>query len=38
MSRHQYECPGCGEPVPSIWGSIVHCDPSEPIDDIEGDD
>lgn len=37
MSRHQYECPGCGEPVPSIWGSIVHCDPNEPIDDVDAD-
>lgn len=29
----QHECPGCGEPVPSIWASIVHCDPVAYIDD-----
>lgn len=33
----QFECPGCGEPVPSLIGSILHCDPVEPIDDIEDD-
>lgn len=33
MSRHQYECPGCGEPIPSLWGSIVHCDPNEDTDE-----
>lgn len=34
MSWRQFECPGCGEPVPSLFGSIIHCDPTEPIDDI----
>lgn len=29
----QYECPSCGELVPSIWASIVHCDPVAYIDD-----
>lgn len=37
MSWRQYECPSCGETVPSLWGSIVHCDPYEPIDDITDD-
>ena len=31
----QHACPGCGEIVPSLWGSIVHCDPSEPVDDLD---
>lgn len=38
MSRHGYECPGCGEHVPSLWASIIHCDPNEPIDDLDDDD
>jgi hypothetical protein len=37
MSWRQYECPSCGEPVPSLFGSIFHCDPIEPIDDIDDD-
>lgn len=35
MPRRQYECPGCGEPVPSIWGSIVHCDPNEDAEEAD---
>ncbi len=27
-------CPGCGKPVP-FFSSLVHCDPIEPIDDVE---
>lgn len=38
MSRHGYECPGCGEHVPSLWGSIIHCPPYEPIDDLDNPD
>lgn len=38
MARHQYECPSCGESVPSLFGSIFHCDPNEPIDDPDDDD
>lgn len=38
MSRRQHECPGCGESVPSLIGSVLHCDPNEPIDEIEDDD
>lgn len=37
MSWRQFECPGCGAFVPSLFGSIIHCDPTEPIDDVEGD-
>lgn len=33
MSRDQYKCPGCGEPIPSLWGSIVHCAPNEDTDE-----
>jgi hypothetical protein len=38
MSWMQFNCPGCGEPVPSLFGSILHCDPVEPIDDITDTD
>jgi len=34
MGWRQFNCPGCGEPVPSLFGSILHSDPVEPIDDI----
>ena len=34
----QHACPGCGEPIPSIWGAIIHCDPYEPPDDIDNPD
>ena len=37
MMTRQYACPGCGEQLPSIWGSIVHCDPYESIDDFDDD-
>ena len=37
MSWRDFECPGCGEPTPSLFRSLIHCDPNEPIDDIEGD-
>lgn len=37
MSWRQHECLGCGESVPSLFASLLHCDPNEPIDDIEGD-
>lgn len=33
MSRRQHLCPSCGEPVPSLWGSIIHCDAFELEDD-----
>ncbi len=33
MSRRQHLCPSCGEPVPSLWGSIIHCPPFELEDD-----
>lgn len=36
MTR-QYECYGCHELVPSLWGSLIHCDPNEPIDDLDDD-
>lgn len=38
MARRQHECPGCGEPVPSLFGALLHCDPNEPIDDLDDDD
>lgn len=31
-------CFGCGEPVRSLWAAIVHCDPSEPVDDLDNPD
>lgn len=37
MSWRQYECPGCGDTLPSLWASIVHCDPTAYIDDEEDD-
>lgn len=33
----RFVCPGCGKPV-GVLGALVHCDPVEPIDDIEDDD
>jgi hypothetical protein len=30
-------CPVCGRPTTGIIGTLFHCDPSEPIDDIEDD-
>lgn len=38
MARHQHECPACGEAVPSLFGALLHCDPYEPIDDLNDDD
>jgi len=32
MTR-QYACPGCGDILPSIWASIIHCDPNETSDE-----
>lgn len=37
MARRQFLCPGCGEAVPSLFGSLLHCDPNEPIDDLDDD-
>lgn len=37
MSFPRFECPGCGEPVPSLFASLLHCDPNEPIDDPDDD-
>jgi hypothetical protein len=37
MARHLHECPGCGEPVPSLFGALFHCDPISSIDDEDGD-
>lgn len=35
MPRRLHTCPGCGEGVPSLLGALFHCDPMEPIDDID---
>lgn len=34
----RFICLGCREPVESLWATLVHCDPYEPIDDIEDDE
>lgn len=34
----RYVCPACGAQVKHLLESFVHCDPVEPIDDIEDDD
>jgi hypothetical protein len=38
MSLFKHFCLGCGHPVSSVFGTILHCDPVEPIDDITDTD
>lgn len=33
-----WSCPGCGQSRLSFFGAVVHCDPSEPIDDLTDSD
>lgn len=28
-------CPGCGRPTPGLIAGLFHCDPVEPIDDLD---
>lgn len=30
-----WPCPDCHHPQPSFLGALLHCDPVEPIDDLD---